>query len=323
MTAVPPRPIAASPRLPAALRGRLRLPVIAAPMFLISGPEMVVACCRSGIVGSFPALNPRTTEDLDGWLGQVGAALGPDDAPFAVNLIVHKSNPRLAEDLEVIARHRVPIVITSLGAASDVVEAVHAYGGVVFHDVISRRHAEKAAAAGVDGLILVSAGAGGHAGTLSPFALLAEARQVFDGPLILAGALSTGAHVAGARAMGADLCYMGTRFIATEECRADAAYKAMLAEARAQDIVYTPAVSGVAANFLRQSLEEAGLDPKALPEDRKLDFAEKSEARAWKTIWSAGHGVGSITDAPPVGVLIDRLEAEYRQAVAALCDGAG
>ncbi len=321
MTAVSSLPIVQSARLPAALKGRLRMPVVAAPMFLISGPELVIACCKAGIVGSFPALNPRTTEELDAWLTRVNAALGPDDAPFAVNLIVHKSNPRLAEDLKVLAKHRVPIVITSLGAVVDVVDAVHAYGGVVFHDIIGRRHAEKAAQAGVDGLILVAAGAGGHAGTVSPFALLSEAREVFDGPLLLAGALSTGAHLAAARAMGADLCYMGTRFIATEECAADAAYKDMVTQARAQDIVYTPAVSGVAANFLRQSLEAAGLDPKALPEDRKLDFAEKSEARAWKTIWSAGHGVGAIQDAPSVAVLVERLEREYRAALGGLCGG--
>lgn len=304
--------------LPEILRDRLRLPLVAAPMFLISGPEMVIAACRAGIAGTFPALNARSTEDLDAWLGEIEAALGPDDAPFGVNLIVHKSNPRLAADLEVVARHRVPLVITSLGAATDLVDTVHAYGGAVFHDVISRRHAEKAAGAGVDGLILVCAGAGGHAGTLSPFALLPEVRSVFDGTIILAGALSTGAQVAAARVMGADLCYMGTRFIATRECRADAAYKQMVTAAQAKDIVYTPAVSGIAANFLRQSLEDAGLDPAKLPTEGKLDFGKDAEARAWKTIWSAGQGVGAITDVPAIADLVDRLAAEYDEALAAV-----
>lgn len=307
-----------SPRLPSVLQGRLRLPLVAAPMFLISGPEMVIAACRSGVVGSFPALNPRSTEDLADWLTQIEAALGPKDAPYAVNLIVHKSNPRLKADLEVIVRHRVPIVITSLGAVAEVVEAVHSYGGVVFHDIINRRHAEKAAAAGVDGLILVCAGAGGHAGTLSPFALLSEVRPVFDGTILLAGALSTGAHMAAARVMGADLCYMGTRFIATQECRADAAYKTMLVDANAQDIVYTPAVSGIPANFLRQSLEANGLDPKHLPEDTKLDLGKEAEARAWKTIWSAGHGVGAITDVPSIADLVERMAGEYHDALDAV-----
>lgn len=305
--------------LPLSFAGRLRLPVVAAPMFLISGPDLVVACCRAGIVGSFPALNRRSTEEFEDWLTEIEGRLGPDDAPFAVNLIVHRSNPRVAADLDVIARHRVPVVITSLGAVRDVVETVHSYGGVVFHDIVSRRHAEKAAEAGVDGLILVSAGAGGHAGTTSPFALLQEVREVFDGTILLAGALSHGEQIAAAEILGADLAYMGTRFIATQECLASADYKAMVIGARAADIVYTPAISGIPANFLRASIAASGLNPDALPDAGKIDMAKElsPEARAWKNIWSAGQGVGSINDIPAVADLVSRMEAEYRAALEA------
>lgn len=251
--------------LPAPLLGCLRLPVVAAPMFLVSGPELVVACCRAGVLGSFPALNQRSTAGFVAWLKEIGAALGSDDAPFAVNLIVHRSNARLEADLAAIVAHRVPVVITSLGAVSTVVEAVHGYGGVVFHDVTTARHARKAADAGVDGLILVAAGAGGHAGTLSPFALVAEVRRFFSGTVLLAGALTTGADVLAAQVLGADLAYLGTRFAATRESLASDGYRQMMTEATASDIVYTAGVSTVGANFLRMSLEAAGLDPDRLP----------------------------------------------------------
>jgi len=303
--------------IPDALKGRLRLPVVAAPMFLTSGPDLVVECCRAGVLAAFPALNQRSTEGFVGWMDDIVARLAgaPDAAPWGVNLIVHRTNPRLDPDLAAVVSRRVPLVITSLGAARDVVAAVHGYGGLVFHDVISRRHAEKAAEAGVDGIIAVCAGAGGHAGALSPFALVPEIRQVFAGTILVAGALSTGAHVLAARALGADLAYMGTRFIATREAMVGDAQKRMLLDARAADIVYTPAVSGVPANFLRESLAAAGLDPATLPA-HKLDLG--SEARAWKTVWSAGQGVGSIADLPSARDLCDRLAAEYAAARAAL-----
>ena len=298
------------------LRG-LRLPLIAAPMFLVSGPDLVVEVCRSGSIGSFPALNARRSEDFATWLDEIGGRLAAagDHAAFAVNLIVHKSNPRLAADLEIVVRHRVPLVITSLGAVRDVVDAVHSYGGLVFHDVINRRHAEKAAEAGVDGIIAVSAGAGGHAGTASPFALLAEIRSFFGGAVVLSGALATGRDVAAARVMGADLAYMGTRFIATRESMAPQGYKDMIVASSLADVLYTPAISGVNANFLRPSIVAAGLDPEHLPAHAELDM--KNEARAWKSVWSAGQGVGAIGDIPPAAVLCERLAGEYRDAMAA------
>jgi len=302
--------------IPAAFAGRLALPAIVSPMFLISGPALVTACCKAGLIGTFPALNQRTTEGYEAWLDEIEGALAPNDAPYGVNLIVHGSNTRLKADLEVTVRRRVPLVITSLGAVKDVVDAVHSYGGLVFHDVINRRHAEKAAEAGVDGIIAVSAGAGGHAGTMSPFALVSEIRQVFSGTVILAGSMSTGAHVAAARAMGADLAYMGTRFIATEESLADRGFKEMIVASSAADILYTPAISGVNANFLIPSIKAAGLDPKNLPAHGKMDMG--SEAKAWKTVWSAGQGVGAITDAPSVADLVARMKAEYEAAKQAL-----
>lgn len=301
--------------LPERFVRHIALPVIAAPMFLVSGPDLVVAVSASGLVGTFPALNHRTNAGFAEWCDFIteGLAQTPGAAPWGVNLIVHKTNPRLTQDLETCVAKKVPLVITSLGAVADVVDAVHSYGGLVFHDVISRRHAEKAAAAGVDGLIAVACGAGGHAGTLSPFALLAELRQVFDGPIALAGAMNTGRDVAAARAMGADFAYLGTRFIATRESMASDAQKEMQLRARAADIVYTPSVSGVAANFLRESLVAAGLDPDNLPPPHAMALNE--EARAWKTIWSAGHGVGGITDIPPARDLCARLTAEYDAAL--------
>lgn len=296
---------------------RLRLPVMAAPMFLVSNPELVVACCRAGVVGSFPALNLRTTEDLDAWLTTITDQLAPDDAPYAVNLIVHSSNGRIRDDLAVLARHQVPIVITSLGAAAEVVEAVHSWGGIVLHDVTNAHHARKAADAGVDGLILVSAGAGGHAGDTNPFALVASIRPWFDGLVLLAGSLSSGADVAAARAMGADLAYVGTRFIATAEAGASDTYKDMLVEAQPRDIVYTPSVSTIPANFLRASLAAAGLDPDAPAGPVDLGHVTnptESDAKAWRDVWSAGHGVAAISDVPPVAELVDRMAAEYDEA---------
>lgn len=289
----------------------LRLPVIVAPMFLTSGPDLVVETCRSGLVGTFPALNQRTTAGFVAWLDEIRERLDahPGSAPFGVNLIVHRSNPRLNADLAEVIAHRVPLVITSLGAVRDVVDAVHSYGGLVFHDAISRRHAEKAAEAGVDGIIAVCAGAGGHAGTLSPFAFVSEIRSFFDGTIVLAGAISTGAHIAAARVMGADLAYMGTRFIATDEAMVSDAQKEMTASARSGDILYTPNISGVAANFLRQSITAAGLDPESLPAHAALDM--NKEAAAWKAVWSAGHGVGAFSDILPASVLCQKLLEEY------------
>jgi nitronate monooxygenase len=304
---------------PASLQSRLRLPVIAAPMFIVSHPDLVIAQCLGGIVGSFPALNARPQEALEQWLTQIRAAIG--DRPFAVNQIVHASNSRLEHDLEVCIRHRVPIIITSLRAPGDVVRHVHEYGGLVFHDVISVRHAEKALTEGVDGLILVCAGAGGHAGTLSPFALLREVRRFFDGPLVLAGAISSGRDVLAARAMGADFAYMGTRFIATQEANAGPAYKQALVASHAADVVYTPYFTGVAGNYLKASIAAAGLDPDNLPPVDKsaMNFGSGS-AKAWRDIWGAGQGVGGIEDIPATADLIDRLVREYAAARAALCE---
>ncbi len=300
--------------IPSALRENLGLPAIAAPMFLASGPDLVVETCKAGMIGAFPALNPRSTAGLEEWLSEIGARLaGTAPAAHAVNLIVHRSNPRLEADLEVVVRKRVPLVITSLGAVPDVVRAVHAYGGCVFHDVINRRHAEKAAEAGVDGIIGVAAGAGGHAGDRSPFALLQEIREVFDGCVVLAGAIGTGRQIAAARVMGADMAYLGTRFLATREAMIAPAYKDMIVAARMADIAYTDAVSGVNANFLRPSMVQAGLDPDNPEPHGGLDM--ENEAKAWKTVWSAGHGVGAIGDQPRAADLVAALKAGYAEAV--------
>ena len=294
----------------------LRLPALAAPMFLASGPDLVVECCRAGIAGCFPALNARSTSEFADWLDEIEGRLPPEAAPYGVNLIVHRSNPRLEADLRVVVERHAPLVITSLGAVPEVVSAVQADGGIVFHDVINRRHGEKAAQAGVDGIIAVAAGAGGHGGTLSPFALITELRDVFSGCLVLAGAINTGAQVLAARVMGADMVSIGSRFIATREAIASEEQKRMYVEARAGDVVYTPAVSGVHANFLRQSLEKNDISIDDLATRGKLDLG--SEARAWKTIWSAGHGVGGIGDIPGAAELCDRLVSEYRAACAAV-----
>ncbi|TDF82995.1 nitronate monooxygenase family protein [Pseudomonas sp. H9] len=305
--------------LPALLEQRLRLPVVAAPMFLISNPQLVLACCTNGIVGSFPALNQRDSGGFKAWLEEIetGLASLEKPAPYAVNLIVHQSNPRLQADLALCVEHKVPIVITSLGAVKELVDAVHSYGGLVFHDVTTRRHAEKAAEAGVDGLIAVAAGAGGHAGTWSPFALIAEIRQFFDKTLLLAGCINRGHEVLAAQLLGADLAYLGTRFIATHESQAPGPYKEMMLEAKAADIIHTAAVSGVPASFMRQSLEAAGFDMAALRSHTEAKLKPiHDEAKAWKTVWSAGQGVGAIDSLCSVEQLITSLDDEYRQAQA-------
>lgn len=302
--------------LPPLLQG-LRLPVIAAPMFLVSGPELVIAACRSGIVGSFPALNARPASQLDDWLGQITSALRDPAsgtvAPFAVNLILHPSNARLAEDAALVAKHRVPILITSLGHPGEIVKMAHDYGGLVFADVIHAQHARKAIAAGVDGIIAIAAGAGGHAGTQSPFSLVREIREFWDGPLVLGGAINDGYAIRAAQVLGADLAYMGTRFIATREAAAVQEYKDMLVASGAQDIVYTDAISGANANFLWPSLARAGYKREDLqPAAGKAKLKEiADEARAWRDVWSAGHGVAGIHDQPPVADLVARLTTEY------------
>jgi len=297
--------------IPTSLQHGLKLPVIAAPMFLVSGPDLVVETCNAGVIGTFPSLNQRTTEGYREWLHEIKARLNPDAAAFGVNHIVHPTNPRLMADMMVSVEEKVPLIITSLGAVRDVVEAVHGYGGVVFHDIANVRHARKAAESGVDGLILVANGAGGHAGVVNPFALVEEVRSFYDGTIILSGCLSTGSDVAAAIMMGADFAYMGTRFISTTESMAQAEYKQMIVESGASDITYTPAVSGIPANFLTPSLIANGIDPKSLPE-HKLDMAD--EAKAWKTVWSAGQGSAGVRDVLPTAELVHRLTDEFAQA---------
>ena len=299
------------------LRDRLAIPAIAAPMFLVSGPDLVVETCKCGIMGTFPALNQRTSEGYALWLDEIEERLdGTDSSPYGVNLIVHKTNARLSRDVEITVEHRVPVVITSLGAVRDVVDAIHSYGGLVFHDVINLRHAHKAADAGVDGLIAVCAGAGGHAGLLNPFAFIQEIRQFFDKTLILSGAITNGRQIAAAEMMGADLAYLGTRFINTREAMAPAGHKEMIVASTAKDIVYTSAVSGVNANFLRASLVAAGADPDNLPPAARLNISTEGEAKAWKDVWAAGQGVGGIHDIPSTAELCERLIGEYREAIA-------
>ena len=305
----------------------LNLPLIAAPMFLISGPELVIECCKNGIVGTFPALNQRTPEGFEKWVVQIKEALaeheektGQKTAPFGVNLIVHPTNIRVKADLDICKKHKVPLVITSLGAISSLVDEVHGYGGLVYHDIIKKRHAEKAAQAGVDGLIVVAAGAGGHAGTLHPIPLINEVRKVFDKKIILSGCLSTGNDIASALQMGADMAYMGTRFINVKESMAHDDYKKMILESSAEDIVYTAAVSGVNANFLRPSLEAMGITEEQWKESKKIDFGTHSdaiseEAKAWKTIWSAGQGVTSIENTTSVNQLVSNLKNEFISSV--------
>lgn len=298
--------------IPASLQRGLKIPVIAAPMFLCSGPDLVVETCNAGAIGTFPSLNQRTTEGYREWLIDIKSRLNPDAAAFGVNHIVHPTNPRLMADMMVSVEQEVPLIITSLGAVRDVVDAVHGYGGVVFHDIANIRHARKAAEAGVDGLILVANGAGGHAGIINPFALVNEVRSFFEGTIILSGCLSTGRDVASAITMGADFAYLGTRFINTTEAMAPDAYKQMIVDSGASDITYTPAVSGIPANFMTKSLMDNGIDPKKLP-DHKLDMGD--EAKAWKTVWSAGQGSGAIDDVVPAGQLVERLSQEFHAAV--------
>ncbi|MCP4978234.1 MAG: nitronate monooxygenase [Maribacter sp.] len=302
----------------------LTLPAIAAPMFLISGPNLVIECCKNGIVGTFPALNQRTSEGFEEWLIKIKTELdkfeketGKKAAPFGVNFIVHPTNPRLEADIKLCAKHKVPLIITSLGAVSQVVEAIHSYGGLVFHDVIKKRHAQKAAGAGVDGLILVSAGAGGHAGTINPMTLVAEIKKFYDKTIILSGCISTGRDIASAMQMGADLAYMGTRFINVEESRAPEDYRKMIVESGASDVIYTASISGVHANFLGASLKAAGITEEDLKKDTKIDFGKEldTEAKAWKTIWSAGQGVATIENVLPVSELIDTLKSEFKSAI--------
>ena len=305
----------------------LSLPVIAAPMFLISGPQLVIECCKNGIIGTFPALNQRTSEGFEEWLIEIKTVLfafeketGKKAAPFGVNIIVHHSNPRVEADLALCVKHKVPLIITSLCAVSELVETVHNYGGLVFHDVIKKRHAEKAAEAGVDGLILVAAGAGGHAGTINPMPLVSEIKKFFKKTILLAGCISTGRDIASAMQMGADLAYMGTRFINTEESKAPKAYRDMIIDCGANDIVYTAAVSGVSANFLAPSLNAIGITEDMLARKEKVDFKEeltanKDEAKAWATIWSAGQGVATISNSPSVMDLVSDLKMEFKAAI--------
>ncbi len=312
--------------LPSALRERLSIPLITAPMFLSSGPDLVVSACRSGVIGTFPALNQRTTEGYEAWLREIEERLAAAEqegvrcAPFGVNLIMHASNQRLAADVEVTVKHKVPIVITSLGAASELVQRVHAYGGLVFHDVATIRHAHKAAQAGVDGLIAVCAGAGGHGGSLNPFAFLSEIRDFFDRTVILAGAISTGRDVAAACMMGADLAYVGTRFIATEESLSPAGHKQMILESSSADIVNTDHFSGIPANFLRPSIVASGFDPDRLGGIEKPEM--RSEVKAWKTIWAAGQGVGAVKSIGSVATVCAQIRREFETAVEG-CAGLG
>ncbi|MCP8896320.1 nitronate monooxygenase family protein [Shinella daejeonensis] len=312
--------------LPAILKDKLRLPVVGAPLFIVSHPALTLAQCKAGVIGAFPALNARPQSQLDEWLAEITETLAAHDArhperpaaPFAVNQIVHRSNKRLEQDLALCEKYKVPVVISSLGAVPDVNAAIQSYGGIVLHDVINNRHADSAIRKGADGLIAVAAGAGGHAGTLSPFALTQEIRAWFDGPLLLSGAIATGSAILAARAMGADMAYIGSPFIATDEARASAAYKQMIVDSSAADIVYSSYFTGIHGNYLKPSIAAAGLDPDRLPDadPTKLDFggAETEGARAWKDIWGCGQGIGAVTETGSVEALVTRLEREYADA---------
>ncbi|MCR5875223.1 nitronate monooxygenase family protein [Phenylobacterium sp. J426] len=318
--------------LPPVLRDRLRLPVIGSPLFIISGPDLVIAQCKAGIVGSFPALNARPASLLDEWLHRITEELAawdrdnPDrpSAPFAVNHIVHKTNDRLEHDLEMSTKWKAPVVITSLGAREDVNAAVHSYGGVVLHDVINDRFARKAVEKGADGLITVAAGAGGHAGKLSPFALVQEVREWFDGPIALSGSIANGRAILGAQAMGADLAYIGSAFIATQEANAEAEYKAMIVQSSADDIVYSNLFTGVHGNYLAPSIRAAGMDPDNLPESdpSRMNFGSggNQKSKAWRDIWGCGQGIGAIKDVPSAADLVARLAEEYEEAKAELAE---
>jgi nitronate monooxygenase len=321
--------------LPPVLRDRLRLPVIGSPLFIVSGPDLVIAQCKAGVVGSFPSLNARPVSQLDEWLARITEELAAWDrahperpaAPFAVNQIVHKTNNRLEEDVELCAKYRVPVVITSLGAREDVNNAVHGWGGVVLHDVISNFFARKAIEKGADGLIPVAAGAGGHAGRLSPFAMIQELREWFDGPIALSGSIANGGAILAAQAMGADLAYIGSAFIATREANANQGYKDMIVERGGEDIVYTNLFTGVHGNYLRPSIERAGLDPDNLPhaDPSKMNFASggNQSAKAWKDIWGCGQGIGAVKEILSAGELVGRLAAEYEAAKASLAAKTG
>ena len=316
--------------LPPVLQGRLSLPAVASPLFIISNPKLIIAQCKAGIVGSFPSLNARPLEMFDQWLTEIKAALAGHDAahpeqpsaPFAVNLIVHKSNDRLMEDLALCVKHEVPLIITSLGANPEVNEAIHSYGGIVLHDIINNRFAKKAIEKGADGLIAVAAGAGGHAGSTSPFALISEIREWFDGPLLLSGSIATGDALLAAQAMGADLAYIGSAFIATEEADADPAYKQMLVDYASSDIVYTNLFTGVHGNYLKPSIIASGLDPDNLPESdpSAMSFGSggSSKSKAWRDIWGCGQGIGSVKGVVPAAEVVARLRREYAAAVARL-----
>ncbi|ATU92813.1 NAD(P)H-dependent flavin oxidoreductase [Phyllobacterium zundukense] len=316
--------------LPEILKSKLRIPVVGAPLFIVSHPPLVLAQCKAGIVGSFPALNARPEAQLDEWLAEITEGLRNHDeknpdrpaAPFAVNQIVHRSNKRLEHDLAMCVKYKVPIVISSLGAVPEVNEAIHSYGGIVLHDIINNRHANSAIRKGADGLIAVATGAGGHAGPLSPFALVQEIREWFDGPLLLSGAIATGRAILGAQAMGADLAYIGSPFIATNEARAVDGYKQMIVESASSDIVYSNYFTGIHGNYLKPSIAKAGMDPDHLPEadPSKMDFeAATTGAKAWKDIWGCGQGIGAIKEILPAGDLVARFEREYHAAKAALC----
>ncbi len=313
------------PNLPACFRN-LALPVVGAPLFIISNPKLVIEQCKAGVIGAMPALNARPAEQLDEWLAEITAALAAYDrahpdrpaAPFAVNQIVHKSNDRLDHDIAMVVKHKVPIIISSLGARTDVNEAIHGYGGVVLHDVISNTFAHKAIDKGADGLIAVAAGAGGHAGVKSPFALIQEIREWFDGPLALSGAIATGGAVLAAQAMGADLAYVGSAFIATHEARAPDAYKQAIVDGTSDDIVYSSLFTGVHGNYLKASIRAAGLDPDRLPESDPSQMSFGSGRKAWKDIWGSGQGIGAVTGVVSASELVTRLRREYDEARARL-----
>ncbi|MFC6448186.1 NAD(P)H-dependent flavin oxidoreductase [Shinella zoogloeoides] len=308
--------------LPAILKDNLRLPVVGAPLFIVSHPALTLAQCKAGVIGAFPALNARPESQLDEWLAEITEGLAAHDAknpdrpaaPFAVNQIVHRSNKRLEHDLMMCVKYKVPVVISSLGAVPEVNAAIHSYGGIVLHDVINNRHASSAIRKGADGLIAVAAGAGGHAGTLSPFALIQEIREWFDGPLLLSGAIATGGAILAAQAMGADMAYIGSPFIATSEARASEAYKQMIVDSAAADIVYSNYFTGIHGNYLKPSITAAGMDPEHLPEadPTKMDFEQAATgAKAWKDIWGCGQGIGAVKSIGPVEDLVARMEREY------------
>jgi nitronate monooxygenase len=312
--------------MPAAFKNRLSIPVIGSPLFIISGPELVMAQCRAGIIGSFPSLNARPLPQFEEWLQRLSTELGPNDAPYAVNLIVHKSNDRLMDDLALCVKYKVPLIITSLGAREDVNAAIHSYGGIVMHDIINNKFAKKAVEKGADGLIAVAAGAGGHAGTISPFALVQEIREWFDGPLALSGSIANGAAVLACEAMGADFGYIGSAFIATEEARAVPGYKEMIVDSNAADIVYSNLFTGVHGNYLRPSIVRAGMDPDnlAVSDPSAMNFGSggNTDAKAWKDIWGCGQGIGAVKQVLPAGKLVARLKAEYDAARARLAGAA-